>query len=210
MGLAEPSVVLDCLAKIEASKGFRRSERIRRFLRYVVERTSDGRLDELREFNLGVDVYDRGGMFDPSVDNIVRVDATRLRSKLADYYEGEGKSDPVWVELPKGAYVAQFSSPSAGAPAPRDGCPAVAVMPFVVRGDSEWGEVLTDEITAQLGAHRRLRVAARSAVAGLRKDYVPEESARSLGVAALVEGSVRASGGQVRVNVELIGAESGF
>ena len=216
----DSALVLECLAKIEASNGFRRSERMKRFLRYVVERSLDGRIDELREFNLGVDVYDRGGMFDPSVDNIVRVDALRLRAKLAGYYEAEGSGDPLKIDLPKGGYVAFFSPQAVTPRAPeipkRDDAKAVsrraiAVMPFAASGTEDLGDTLTDEVIALLGSQRQLRIAARSAVSRFRgHDYDPKAVAADLGAGALVEGRVRESDGRIRAHAELIDASDAF
>jgi tetratricopeptide (TPR) repeat protein len=78
------------LEKLLASSGFRNSERMRRFLRVTVERTLDGATDQLKEFSLGHDVFDRGADYDPRTDSIVRVEARRLRKKLLVYYAGEG------------------------------------------------------------------------------------------------------------------------
>ncbi len=216
----DSDIVLECLAKIESSKGFRRSERMKRFLRYVVERSLEGRIDELRELNLGVDVYDRGGMFDPSVDNIVRVDATRLRGKLAGYYELEGFGDPLKIELPKGGYVAIFSVQDGKTPAQREPIQAeaiaasrraIAVMPFVSRSEGDLGEALTDEVIALLGSQRQLRVAARSAVSRYRgQDYEPKAAAADLGAGVLLEGRVRERDGRVQADAELIDAKDGF
>jgi hypothetical protein len=79
-----------------------------RFLRYVVERTIEGKTEELKEYAIGVEVFDRGESFDTRTDTIVRVQARRLRSKLKEYYDAEGKTDAVVIELPKGRYVAAF------------------------------------------------------------------------------------------------------
>jgi hypothetical protein len=102
------------LEKILASDGFVRSERLSRFLRYVVETTLEGRLDELKEYIVGLEVYHKGPDFDPRMDTAVRVDARRLRARLDEYYAGPGAGDAVRILLPKGGYVPVFSP--AGAP----------------------------------------------------------------------------------------------
>ena len=79
-----------------------------RFLAYVVDRTLDGRRDEIKEYVLGVEVFDRGDAFDPKIDTIVRVQARRLRAKLAAYYDTEGRDDAVVIELARGRYVPEF------------------------------------------------------------------------------------------------------
>jgi predicted ATPase len=55
-------------------------------------------------------VFDRGDSFDPSTDTIVRVQARRLRSKLKAYYEDEGRSDGILIDVPKGQYLAAIQS----------------------------------------------------------------------------------------------------
>ncbi len=101
-------VVRVALDRILASSTLRHTDRLRRFLRFVVERTLDGHGDGLKEYVLGVEVFDRPQSFDPRVDPVVRVEARRLRFKLRDYYEGEGRGDPVVIDLPKGSYVPAF------------------------------------------------------------------------------------------------------
>lgn len=100
--------VQDQLERILASAGFSQSERLSRFLRFAVEETLRGRGEQLKEYLLGVEVFDREESYDPRTDPIVRVEAGRLRSKLAKYYEAEGRADPVVIEFPKGAYVPVF------------------------------------------------------------------------------------------------------
>jgi TolB-like protein len=96
------------LDRILSSPGFATAGRGSRFLRYVVEQTVAGNGENLKEFSLGVEVFDRGESFDPRVDSIVRVEAGRLRSKLDEYYNGDGKLDAVRIGLPRGGYVPQF------------------------------------------------------------------------------------------------------
>lgn len=96
------------LDRILASKGFANAGRLSRLLRYVVERTLAGEADQLKEYAVGVEVFDRDDKYDPRLDSIVRVEAGRLRSRLDDYYNGEGAQDEVRIVLPRGGYSAQF------------------------------------------------------------------------------------------------------
>src|SRR5690242_16376310 len=66
------------LSTVLTSEIFVRSERLSRFLRYVVERRLEGRGDEINEYSIGVEVYDRPTAFDPRIDSTVRVEAGRL------------------------------------------------------------------------------------------------------------------------------------
>ena len=94
--------------RILAAKLFALSNRMRSLLGYIVDAALEDRADKLKEFTLGIDVFERDESFDPSIDSIVRVEASRLRSKLREYYDSEGKLDPVRIEIPKGHYVPVF------------------------------------------------------------------------------------------------------
>jgi hypothetical protein len=84
------------------------SPSLSRFLRYVVEETVAGRGGAIKEYTLGLNVFDRGEEFNPRLDPIVRVQARNLRSRLERYYETQGTEDPIRIELPKGTYVPVF------------------------------------------------------------------------------------------------------
>ena len=108
----EPGVsreeISSALARMLDSDTFATTPVLRRFLRFVVEQTLHGNRDELKEYAVGVAVFDRGAGFDPQIDTIVRVQARRLRARLAEYYAGSGRGDEVRIDLPKGSYVASF------------------------------------------------------------------------------------------------------
>src|SRR5579884_1512054 len=90
---------------ILAGKTFHKSKRLRGFIKLAVDRASLESGPPLKEYEIGVSVYERPNSFDPRADGIVRVEATRLRHKLREYYESEGKDDPVRIELPRGSYT---------------------------------------------------------------------------------------------------------
>lgn len=96
------------LSRILACKIFSRSRDLCRFLRFVVEQTLCNRSVRLKEYLIGVTVFERGESFNPSTDPIVRVQARRVRSKLELYYQTEGRNDPVTIDLPCGAYIPMF------------------------------------------------------------------------------------------------------
>ena len=79
-----------------------------RLLRYITTVALEGREAELKEYSLGVSGLGRPESFDPRTDPVVRLEARRLRLKLAEYYQHEGVDDPIVIELPKGAYVPHF------------------------------------------------------------------------------------------------------
>lgn len=106
--------IRESLARIFASRQFSNAERRRKLLAYLVEETLTGRGPDLKEFRIGVDVYGRdAGTYDPRIDAVIRVDVGRLRTKLAEYYTGDGRDDAVRIELPKGSYSVRFQANSA-------------------------------------------------------------------------------------------------
>ncbi|MGE5567720.1 MAG: hypothetical protein ACM3S5_01665 [Rhodospirillales bacterium] len=111
-----PGQVREQLQRILSSERFVNSDRLRRFLQYIVE-TLRGSPGSLKEYSLGVAVFDRDASYDPRTDPIVRVEAGRLRSRLNEYYNSRGRDDPIIIELPKGSYAVTVhlrSAPEAG------------------------------------------------------------------------------------------------
>jgi Tol biopolymer transport system component len=96
------------LERIVSTPLFATSESLKGLVRFIVERTLEGRGDELKEYLLGVEVFRRGAQFDPRLDSIVRVQGSKVRAKLREYYETLGENEPVRIELPKGTYVPVF------------------------------------------------------------------------------------------------------
>ncbi len=96
------------LEKILASPRFAQSGRLKRFLRFSVEEALAGRAENLKEYTLALEVFDRAASHDPGSDPIVRVEARRLRARLKEYYETEGLNDHIRIDIPKGAYIPIF------------------------------------------------------------------------------------------------------
>jgi TolB-like protein/tetratricopeptide (TPR) repeat protein len=103
-----PESIETQLERILRSGTFAKAERLSDFLRYVVRESLAGRADQLKEYTIALDVFGRPSSFDPHRDSVVRVAARSLRTKLHDYYDGDGREDPVVIELPKGGYEPVF------------------------------------------------------------------------------------------------------
>jgi hypothetical protein len=103
------------LEKILSSPNFGGGTQAARMLRFVVERTLEGRAAEIKETVLGLEVFGRNS-FDPRTDPIVRVEASRLRQKLAGYYDSAGKEDAIRIIFPKRGYVPLFEPMEKTAP----------------------------------------------------------------------------------------------
>ena len=108
VGETPKAVVEEQLERVLASPGFARNERMSRFLRFIAQEELNGRGSELKESLIGVEVFGRKPGFDSKQDSTVRSEAARLRARLAEYYDSEGKGDTLVIELPKGGYVPRF------------------------------------------------------------------------------------------------------
>src|SRR5262245_43671381 len=86
----DSALVRTQLAKVLAHELFAGSPQICRLLERLVESALAGDLREVKEYAIGVELYGRGASFDPRLDNIVRANARRLRSKLSEYFSGPG------------------------------------------------------------------------------------------------------------------------
>jgi len=207
------------LERIGGSATFQQVDRLKRFLSFVVLETAGGRGNQLKEYVIGVQVFDKDSSFDPRTDPIVRVQARRLRARLAKYYSSEGLHDTILVELPKGRYAPTFKRVDAPLPkrsiaralASRN---TIAVLPFA--DQSPTGDMLyfcrglAEEIVHVLTASETVRV-----VSSGRSQENPDiltdlrDTAGSLDVAMLVAGSVRKQESVVRILVQLIDGASG-
>jgi adenylate cyclase len=109
--------IRNALARILSSDGFSASARNRRFLEYVVAETLAGRAARIKAYTLATVVFERGPDFDPQLDPVVRLEASRLRKALEHYYLTAGKDDPIRIDIPKGSYIPTFAAADVTAPA---------------------------------------------------------------------------------------------
>lgn len=100
----ELEVVREQVDRILSSDTLRASEVLRRLLRFLADKAFAGEADHLKEYSIGLDALGKPPTYDPRQDAAVRLQASRLRQKLDEYYRSEGKNDPVIVELPKGSF----------------------------------------------------------------------------------------------------------
>ena len=95
-------VVRDQVERLVASPLLSHSESLCKLLRYLADHAAEG---QVKEYQIATEVFHRPPDFDPRLDSTVRVQTGRLRSKLAEYYAGQGSHDPWVIEVPKGAYA---------------------------------------------------------------------------------------------------------
>jgi hypothetical protein len=96
------------IEKLTNSHSLRGSESLCRLLHYLAEHSLAHPPATVKEYQIATEVFGRPANFDPQSDSTVRVQAGRLRGKLAEYYASEGASDPIVVRLPKGSYLLSF------------------------------------------------------------------------------------------------------
>ena len=125
----EPERVRAQLKRILSSANFGDAERASRFLRFVVERALDGHANEIKESVIAIEALGRNSSFDSKSDPIVRVEAGRLRDRLASYYEGEGLADRILISVPKGGYVPEFSERHPPTPSKRIDVLRLSILP---------------------------------------------------------------------------------
>lgn len=210
MSSVQESEVRKQLEKILAHDLFARAQRMGRFLRFTVEQTLQGKGSELKEYLIGVEVFDRDESYDSRIDPIVRVEARRLRGKLQAYYEKDGQNDPVLISFNAGSYAPVIRSHQLTVQAPARG---VAVLPFANLSASPehnyFSDGLTEELIHTLTTVQDIRVVAWNSATQLRgaaQDLAAVR--RQFQVAYVLTGSVRI-GTSLRVRAQLIDTQTG-
>ncbi len=203
------------LDRVLASQTFRRSSRHRHFLDHIVQATLDGEQDRLKEVIIGIEVFGRPiERYDPRRDPIVRVEAGRIREKLARFYQDEGDDEVFELSIPVGSYLPRLIRRRLPT-TPRGEQIPLAVLPFTnLTGHADdvgFAIGLTDQLIDALGRTRNLRVVARfSAFKARERESDLKAIGRLLDVSHVVEGSVQRSGARVRCIVHLSQAKTGL
>ena len=230
---ADIASINQCLDKLVASPQFTQADRLVQFLRYVVSKELAGRGNDVNQYSLAMDVYDRDTSFDPAVDSGVRVDASRLRTKLREYYDKPGTIQSVRFELPKGSYSIKIDINSqqlsqdlnervkntktdANSKIMKEmpGKFPIVVLPLdtlsAEKEDEEIANGITEEIISNLSNSTAISVVSRrSAFAYKGKNIDARQIAQELDVNYILEGVIRRAGNRVRISVALIDALSG-
>ena len=205
------------LDRLLSSKVFRQADRLKRFLTYTINETMAGRGEQLKEFVIGSEVFDKGPAFDPRSDPIVRVQARRLRAQLARYYREEGQADEILIELPKGGYTPIFKPfrgvvPKRTALSPLVNRNTILMTPFA--DHSEAGDQgyfcagLSQEMIHKLTGLDTIRLVAWSK-SDADRDSDPRVAAARDNAALILTGSVRKAGADMRIVANLVDAVSG-
>src|SRR5215212_2667065 len=89
---------------------FRRASKLQRFLELICDYYFQNRSGDINEFVLATEVFGKGPGFEPSEDSLVRVQAREVRRRLREYYQDEGKSSRLILDVPVGSYAPVFTS----------------------------------------------------------------------------------------------------
>jgi serine/threonine-protein kinase len=203
------NTVREQLKRILQSNTFREAGRLKRFLEFVVTEKLEGRGDDLKEYVVAVQVFDKKTTFDPRTDPIVRVQARRLRAMLDRFYDLEGKKDELVIDLPKGGYAPNFRTRPVVAQ-------RLARVNFVARNTITVLPYADCSANADLGFFcKGMRQEMLCAVARLPNariltdEGISEYSPSHAKSAIVISGSVRRSGDLLRVSSQIIDAPSG-
>jgi serine/threonine-protein kinase len=202
-----------------SNRQFSESERLSEMLRFMVEETLAGR--PTKEHVIALEIFGRGDEFDPKLDPIVRVQAGRLRARLAQYYAADGRNDPVRIEFNQRGYQPIFrlrgDTPGGSLSRMDESIPeraSVAVLPFVNHSENRCFDHLGDSISGEmifaLSRFPGLRVAARTSAFHFREHrHDTRQIGRALDVRNLVEGAVSIADDRIRITVQLVDTATG-
>ena len=214
MAGADADAIRQQVERVVGSSSFRASERLRRFLVYVVEEYLAGRANRIKAYNVATEVFGRGVDFDPVTDPIVRIEAGRLRRALEHYYLTAGASDDLRINIPKGGYAPAFETiADASTPQSNRRKPAQASIALVTLRDlgddhehAYFVAGLSEELCTALGQYDHVRVVPAF-------HYDGHTNIRDIGeildVRFVLDGSVRRGAKDVRVTVRLVETSGG-
>ncbi len=120
------------IAKVCKSRAFRNTEVLKRLLDYLGRQALEGPPEGVKEYQVGIEAFGKPSSYDPKTDSSVRVQASKLRQKLDEYYRTEGAEDPLILELPKGHFHLEFRERQSGSqssfPAPGSGWRRISIV----------------------------------------------------------------------------------
>src|SRR5260370_17091067 len=94
--------------RIVSSPPLQKSKRVRDLLEFITEQTIHGKAHELTEQHIGNALFHKPSDYSPLEDSSVRVHARQLRLKLHEYFNEEGRNEPLILDIPKGSYAPVF------------------------------------------------------------------------------------------------------
>ncbi|WP_157467777.1 hypothetical protein [Edaphobacter aggregans] len=138
------------------STTFRNATTLQQLVSFLASRSIAGAAENLKEYTIGVEALSRKSDFDPKIDPIVRVQSHRLRIKLKEYYDVEGKHDPILIQIPKGHYLPTFEVVSSTQTRTGSAASEIVASDHLADGDGgtakRWTRMQTILLAAMLAA----------------------------------------------------------
>ncbi len=207
------------LHRVLKSRIFSKSSRLKRLLEYIITAWMAGDTSRLDGYNLAIAVFGRNESFEPGLDPIVRVQVLRLRNQLAHYYDGEGASDLLRIDIPKGSYIPNIYEQLGPGDAPQTLSDplhtSVMVLPFIVVGDSESASgshaiEISDQLIYLLTRSPGLRVTSRISSAHLDPTLDARQLGDRYGAEFIIEGTATMAANEYQVMVHLAETAHGY
>ncbi len=214
----QSDLILTHLEKIHKSGAFKGAARLQQFLGYVVKQYCEGRVDNIKQYTIGVEAFSLGDDFDPTQDAIIRIMAGKVRRRLTEYYASEGLYDELWIEIPKGSYIPRITNKkdiagSTSQDAQSDSDIEVnplklAVFPFQnISGDDRldyFADGLSEEIASALTLYKDFSIVPPAAVRNLSNSQTYLKQLRkAYRTRYVLDGSIRRGKDQIRIIIRL-------
>lgn len=231
-----PELVKKQLRKLLDQEELKRSPILAKFLEHVVVTKLAGREDEIKEYTIGVKALGRPMDFNPQLDAVVRIHASRLRNILFQYYHGAGKDDLIVISIPKGTYVPVFDvnnekteqlhhyvrsqseingyEKPALRPKGISIKPVIAVLPFhnlsPEHTNVSFLTSLGEQLSTELSKFDNLTILSYYATQNLESSVTDlKEIKNKVGIDYILTGSLRFLNGTLRLNIQLLAVDSG-
>ena len=208
----DPRAIDEQLQRILSSPEFKATPRQKKFLRFVIERSLDGRAGEIKGYTVATGVFGRNKDFNQATDPVVSIEAGRLRRALEHYYLVAGTRDPVRIDIPKRTYVPTFrfqTEMDSACSCPEteldndgtvDAWPSVLIRPFQNLSEDAsrnfFAEGFSTELAIELARYQDIRVLMKPTGEGDQSTKEPEAR-------FLINGSVRNESRKLKVAVQL-------
>jgi TolB-like protein len=232
-----PELVRKQLQQILQQNELKRSPMLAKFLEFVVIAKLEGKEDEIKEYTIGVKALGKPVDFNPQLDAIVRIHASRLRNILFKYYHGTGKNDLIFIDIPKGAYVPVFEKNGDKGEVLRHfvhsqteinsyqksfsqiaplfpSKPVLAVLPFhdlsPESSNKNFLASLAEQLSTELARFDNISIISYYATQNFNpvvKDI--KELGREIGIDYVLTGSLRLLNETLRLNIQLMMVDSG-
>lgn len=108
LGAAPHSAELERAELEKVVAALERSPRLAKLLNFVGQKYLDGQATDITEYNIATEVFGRAKTSFDSTDSVARTEVYRLRKKLKEYYDDEGKDHLIQILIPFRTYAPEF------------------------------------------------------------------------------------------------------